>query len=82
MSFESRIIIGSDGVSRYVSIQGDMLDHIAHQYFGEHGRNTSRLLELNPELAEVYPSLPAGTVVVLPQENAPLVSDQTVSLWD
>lgn len=66
-AMKGRIVTAADGSALYVTADGDMVDAIAHGYFGKHERNTEAILEANPDLAEYGPVLPAGTVVKLPR---------------
>lgn len=62
---------------------GDTVDAICWRELGRTQTVTEQVLELNPGLAEFGPTIPAGTVVILPEliETArPTL--ETVQLWD
>ncbi|MCO5730066.1 tail protein X [Rhizobium sp. SSA_523] len=61
-----RIVTGADGIDRYVTIEGDRVDQIAHSYYGRHLKNTEALYEANRGLSERGMLLPPGLVIVLP----------------
>ena len=61
-----RISSGPDGVPVYTAIDGDVVDAIAHAYYGRHGKNTEAVYLANPRLCLLGPQLPAGTKVRLP----------------
>lgn len=79
---QDRIHTGSDGVPVYTAIDGDMVDSIAHAYYGRHAKNTEAIYLANPKLCRLGPVLTAGTKVRLPA----IVQQQQVTpfrqLWD
>ncbi|WP_421983333.1 tail protein X [Roseibium sp.] len=82
MSFLSRMTTGQDGKPVYVCADGDMVDAVANAFYGEHGRNTETILELNPGLAAEGPVLTAGTLIRMPEESAVVETNQPISLWE
>lgn len=56
----------SDGAARYVSLAGDVLDHLCWRHYGREWDTTEAVLTANPGLAERGPTLPAGIVITLP----------------
>ena len=70
-----RVVTGPDGVDRYVTIEGDTVDQIAHGYYGKHSRNTEALYGANPSLADMEMVLPPGVIIKLPaivKEETPI----------
>lgn len=77
-----RIIVGADGATRYVTIDGDMIDAVAFAYYGnEHKKHTEAILDANPGLAELGAVLPAGLVVVLPRKVEQTTATPFRQLW-
>lgn len=77
-----RIVTNHLGQKVYVTIDGDVLDRIAYDVYGWHGRNTEVLLEANPHVLQHPAVLPAGLVILLPpvkREESPKAFRQ---LWD
>ena len=77
-----RIVTGTDGIPVYVTVDGDMVDLIAFEYYGRHAQNTEEILNANPGLAAYGPVLPAGRAIKLPrinQQNTPVAFKK---LWD
>lgn len=67
----------------YTCIEGDMVDAICLAYYRESAGYTEAVLAANPGLASIGPRLPAGTVVLLPDIQAPIAkSAKIVRLWD
>lgn len=64
----------------YTCQEGDTVDLIAFNRFGEHGME-DEILDANPGLAARGPVLPIGLKVIIP---VPLVKDRELStrLWD
>ncbi len=70
----------------YKTRDGDMVDRICHQYYGDRPGATEAVLEANlkvsgKSLAEWGPVLPAGLVINLPDLPA-AAKAATVQLWD
>lgn len=75
--------VGPDGTSTYTTIDGDTLDLIAFNFYGNHGGTTELLLDANPGLAARGTVYDAGILIRLPEravEN-PTVRSQ-IRLWD
>lgn len=62
-----RYLTAADGSAIYVTVDGDMVDLIAHVHYGSHLGNTERVYDANPGLSARGPVLPAGVVVKLPE---------------
>jgi phage tail protein X len=77
-----QLITGADGSVLYVTIDGDMVDQIAHQYYGKHERHTEGIYFANPGLAEMAAVLPAGVVVKLPALPKQETPKPFRKLWD
>lgn len=66
----------------YRTSDGDTADIIAWKYYGtQAGRVVERLLEANPKLADYGPLLPAGVLVVVPDDIKPDGAGGAVRLW-
>lgn len=63
------------------TIDGDMIDRLAHDAYGRTAGAAEAVMAANPHLAGLGPVLPAGLIVVLP-DLAPPVKAGTVRLWD
>ncbi|EUB97319.1 tail X family protein [Rhizobium sp. CF080] len=79
---KGQFMTGADGSAVYVTIDGDMIDAIAHAYYGKHARNTEALLEANWHVVYLGPVLPAGTVIKLPQIATTAQPATFRRLWD
>lgn len=51
-----------------IASEGDRVDLIAYRRYGSHGMEQA-ILEANPGLAALGPTIPLGTRIVLPIEN-------------
>ena len=63
----------------YRTKEGDMLDEICHHYYGQTAGIVEQVLEANPGLAALGPTLAAGTLVTLPDIAAP--EQEQINLW-
>ncbi|MDP2228967.1 MAG: tail protein X [Moraxellaceae bacterium] len=61
--------------------QNETLDHLCHRVLGRTANVTEQVLQLNPGLADLGPTLPEGTPVTLPVTPAGTRSIDTVKLW-
>lgn len=77
-----RFIQGASGSIVYVTIQGDMVDHIAQAYYGSHLGNTERIYDANPNLAKLGHVLDAGVVIKIPPKPAAVSATPFRTLWD
>ena len=74
--------IGDDGVARYTTIDGDMIDQVVFAYYGTHEGTTEAVLDYNRDLAARPPTLPSGVTILLPEitiEDKPV---EQIRLWD
>lgn len=78
----NRVVTSNTGEKVYITIDGDMIDAVAHGYYGRHGKNTEALLEANPELLPFLPVLPAGLRVRLPVISQSEQAKPFKTLWD
>lgn len=68
---------------RVRALQGDTLDLLCHRHLGRTGGLLEQALELNPQLAELGPLLPNGTIVELPEPaDAAAEQQPLIQLWD
>ena len=66
-------------MTRYRTIEGDMIDDICHRHYGDEGM-VEQVYEANPRLAALGPVLPKGITIVLPEiETA--APRSTIRLW-
>jgi len=72
----------SDGGYAYTTIDGDVVDLVAFNFYGHHVGTTEIVLEANPGLASRSAYLPAGVVIRLPNIKPPVVEQELISLWD
>jgi phage tail protein X len=81
-AFAERIVQLDDGGDALVTADGDMIDAVAHFYYGSHDKNSERIYAANPGLASNGPILPAGLVVRLPPKIKAPVIRASRKLWD
>lgn len=62
--------------------QRDTLDAICYRAYGRTAGVTEQVLQANPGLAELGPTLPHGTPVTLPDITQQPSRAPTVQLWD
>lgn len=65
-----------------IAIQNDTIDAICWRYYGRSAGVVEKVLEANPQLAQLDVFLPMGTQVTLPDINTPEQVQQTINLWD
>lgn len=65
----------------YMTSDGDTVDYVAWKYYDtQNGRVVEQLLDANPGLADLGPSLPAGVLIIMP-DITPELAAQGVRLW-
>ena len=69
-------------MTTYQSRDGDVIDAVCRRFYGREAGAVEAVLEANPGLAELGPTLPAGTEIHLPDLPRPLETIPTVKLWD
>lgn len=62
--------------------QHDTIDAICYRVFGRTAGITEQVLALNPGIADLGPTLPHGTAVLLPDIAPQPQRTPTVQLWD
>ena len=68
---------------RYRTKDGDLLDQVCWDYYGDHPGAVEQVLVANPGLADSGPALPAGLLIELPElKPATRTAAQSISLWD
>lgn len=77
-----RIVTNYAGETIYVTIDGDMLDAIAHDFYGKHEKNTEMMLAANGHVLEFGPVLPAGLRIKLPPRQANESPKAYRRLWE
>lgn len=67
---------------RVMTHDGDVLDALIWQHYGQSGRSDmlAAVLEANPALAQLPPILAAGLVIELPELPSP-VEEPVIRLW-
>jgi len=71
-------------MAKYRTKDGDMLDVICRNYYGDDHRYVEAVLEANSELAGLGPKLPSGLIIELPDfDKGELVENQKdkIRLW-
>jgi len=69
-------------MQQYRTKSGDRLDQVCGQHYGHQAGVVELVLEVNRDLAEYGPTLPAGLLISLPDLPANTVSKTPVRLWD
>ncbi|EPV8688032.1 tail protein X [Pseudomonas aeruginosa] len=62
--------------------QNDTVDALCWRHYGRTAGVVEAVLDANPGLADKGPTLPAGLLVTLPEQQAAAPEQQMVSLWD
>lgn len=66
----------------YYTSEGDTVDLICWNFYGQQSGAVERVLEANRGLADLGPVLPINTRVELPEINVPASEAQPIRLWD
>ena len=66
----------------YVTKDGDMLDAICRDYYGQTEQVTEWVLSNNPRLADLGMVYVAGVIIQLPPLPAALTATPALRLWD
>lgn len=77
-----RIVTSAQGDSYYITIDGDVMDAIAYDYYGKHEKNTEALLDANPQIIDLGITLPAGVAIRLPAISRQETPAPFRQLWD
>lgn len=64
------------------AIQNDTIDGICWRIYGRSSGVVEKVLEANPQLADLGVILPLGTEINLPDLDTPQQTKQTIQLWD
>lgn len=65
---------------KFKTIGGEMLDAIAHKYYGGRAGGTEAIIQANVGLAKIGPVLSANLEISLP--DLPIVQEEEIRLWD
>jgi phage tail protein X len=65
-----------------IAQQGDTVDAICWRHYGRTAGVVEQVLDANPGLADLGPTLPHGTRVNLPDAAPQAEQRQMVNLWD
>lgn len=68
--------------TQVIASQNDTVELICYRHFGFTVGVTEQVLELNPGLAALGPTLPMGTKVILPYVAEQQEQTNTINLWD
>ncbi|MCM8533735.1 MAG: tail protein X [Lentisphaeraceae bacterium] len=68
-------------MTTYRTKDGDMIDDIAHRYYGSQVGAVEEILKANRELAFQSLLLPAGITIKLPVLE-PVIDNDKIRLWD
>lgn len=66
---------------QYRTQQDDMVDAICWKHYGTQAGVVEKVLEANPDLADMGYMLPAGVVIELPDIYLPQQQTQIIRLW-
>ena len=69
-----------------IAMQDETISHICWRLYGDSVGMVEKVMAANPNLCDLPPNLPAGTIVTLPEasrrKNKTNKVIQTVNLWD
>jgi phage tail protein X len=74
--------INRNGSASYTTIDGDAVDLVAFNFYGDHDGTTELVLDANPGLADLGPIYSAGVTIQLPARAVQPRVIQQISLWD
>lgn len=66
----------------YRTKNGDVLDAICNEYYGQANGTIEVVLEANPGLAESGPVYRSGKIIELPDIVLPIKEANSIRLWD
>ena len=73
-------------VNTVIAMQDETISHVCWRIFGESVGKVEQVIAANPNLCDLPPNLPAGTIITLPKQSSPKSKTnkviQTVNLWD
>lgn len=69
-------------MTEYITRDGDSLDAICYQHYGQEHGTTEVVLEHNQGVCSYGALLPAGITLMLPELNKTTPEIEQVSLWD
>lgn len=67
--------------TKYKTSQGDTLDYVCWQHYGQQSGAVEAVLLANPGLADIGPVLPVNTEITLPELSKPASEKQPIRLW-
>ncbi|MGB0859477.1 MAG: tail protein X [Pseudoalteromonas spongiae] len=67
---------------RIYTKQGETVDSICHQHYGNTAGITEQVIEANPHVAFLSPVLPTNTLLLLPNIAKPASTKNLIQLWD
>ena len=69
-----------------IAVQDETISHICWRLYGDSIGMVEKVMAANPNLCDLPPNLPAGTIVTLPEassrKNKTNKVIKTVNLWD
>lgn len=67
---------------KIVTRQGDTVDKVCWQRYGQTSGMVEKVLNANPHLSRLGPVLPVGTTIELPEVPTTYEQKPTINLWD
>ena len=73
-------------VNTVIAMQDETISHICWRIYGESVGKVEQVIAVNPNLCDLPPNLPAGTIIALPPQASRKSQASkvipTVNLWD
>ena len=69
-----------------IAVQDETISHICWRLYGDSVGMVEKVMAVNPNLCDLPPNLPAGTIITLPKQSSRKNKTNkvipTVNLWD
>ena len=69
-----------------IAVQDETISHICWRLYGDSVGMVEKVMAVNPNLCDLPPNLPAGTIITLPKQSSHKSKTnnviQTVNLWE
>ena len=69
-----------------IAMQDETISHICWRLYGDSVGMVVKVMAVNPNMCDLPPNLPAGTIITLPKQSSPKSKTNkvipTVNLWD
>jgi len=82
MARKLRVETLPDGFSRYMTLEGDLVDEVAFAFYGTHSGTTEMLYADNPHLLSLDMILPEGVAIRLRPAAPATATKSQINLWD